>query len=176
MSVNDWECRKACVVFNPGDHFDRTKNGTPLPTADPTKTLIIDKDDRILVLDKIAEYPGLSWMVPIQPTTVADIEQKRIMTRNTRFAASALLDRCFDTHADLCVASDGPTVEDYQCKVQRLQQELEEVHLMHSQLYGAAHTDSKQLIASAHEMITDLTLGSTQNPTGGVRSFIVREF
>ena len=107
------------MVFNPGEHFDRTKSGKILPTDSPHDTLIVDKQDRVLVLSKIDGMPNLSWLLPIQPTTVEDIEQNRLVSRNRRFAAN-VIDRCFEAHDKMLEISDGPTVDDYKTKVQNL--------------------------------------------------------
>ena len=54
--------------------------------------------------------------------------------------------------------ADGPTVSDYAEKVQVLQQQLKEAHLLHSQLYGTSDQDSRLLIASAYKSIASIDL------------------
>ena len=60
------------------------------------QTFIIDKQGRIINAQPIDDMPNLSWLVPIQPTTVADIEGP-VLIHNRKIAAS-VLDKCFETH------------------------------------------------------------------------------
>ena len=110
--------------------------------------LIIDKDERILVMHQVEGVKALHWLVPIQAITVADVESNTI-GRNREFAANML--------AQLDEAADTPTVETYQTKVQDMKRELEEMHLLHSSLFGASQDDVKALIVTAYETVSAIS-------------------
>ena len=155
-SGGEWENQGAAIVLNPGKHFTHTASGVKLP-SDGRHAIIVDKDSRMLVLQQVPGVPKLHWLIPIQPTTVAQLENNTFLDRNRRFAANML--------ETLNAAADGPTVSDYAEKVQVLQQQLEEAHLLHSQLYGTSDQDNKLLIASAYESIASID-PSRRIPTG----------
>ena len=157
MSTGDWEERGATVVFNPGQHFRKTAKGKHLPN-DSKLALIIDSSERIIACRKVEGVERLHWLVPIQPTTVQDIESNRISSHNTHFAANMM--RRLDE------ISDAPTVEDYAAKVQSLQGQIEEAHFLHSQLFGASQDDVKALIASAYEALASIPSTSNYERSG----------
>ena len=156
-SSGEWENQGAAIVLNPGNlkHFTHMALGVKL-LSDGRHAIIIDKDSRMLVLQQVPSVPKLHWLIPIQPTTVAQLENNTFLDRNRRFAANML--------ETLNAAADGPTVSDYTEKVQVLQQQLEEAHLLHSQLYGTSDQDNKLLITSAYESIASIDL-SRRIPT-----------
>ena len=94
MAVGDWQRKGATVMFHSGNHFKNTDAGKMLPKG--KQTFIIDKQGRIINAQPIDDMPNLSWLVPIQPTTVADIEGP-VLIHNRKIAAS-VLDKCFETH------------------------------------------------------------------------------
>ena len=160
MSTGEWEDRDATITFNPGARFRATAAGKQLP-PNGKACLIIDAQERMLMLQKIEGVKRLWWLVPIQPSTLDDVDNKRFISRNRDFVANLL--------TQLNSAADGPTVEDYASKVQTLQQQLEEAHMMHSQLYGASQEDIKYLIASAHESIMHAATHASRADRTGYR-------
>jgi hypothetical protein len=157
MSVGEWEDRDATVIFNPSSRFRKTENGKMLP-KDGKMALIVDSAERMICLKKVEGVEHLHWLVPIQPTTVEDVESKKIAAHNQVFAANML--------RQLDKAADAPTVEEYSTKVQALQGQLEEAHLLHSQLFGASQEDVKALIASAYETIASIPSSSECDRSG----------
>ena len=164
MSVGDWRRRGATTVFGTGEHITHTRSGKALPKG--LSTFIVDKQGRVLTAQPIDDMPNLSWLIPIQPTSMADIEGTPDVHEQNKKMAASILDEAFEKYEAVAEANECPTVDDYTTKVQKLQQELEELHLMHSQLYGAAHEDSTKLITAAHELMTDLAQGSPDDYTG----------
>jgi hypothetical protein len=157
MSTGDWEERDATIILNPSTRFLKTAKGKALP-VDGKCAIIIDSAERMLCMKKVEGVERLHWLVPIQPTTVEDVESKKIAAHNQVFAANML--------RQLEETADAPTVEDYASKVQALQAQLEEAHLLHSQLYGASQEDVKSLIASAYETIASIPSTSNCERTG----------
>ena len=123
MTTGDWEEEGATVILNPGKKFRKTNAGTHLPVEGKTGLIITD-DERVLVMTKVDGVQNLYWLIPIQPTTVTDLEQNRIQSRNETHVANLL--RTLDE------AADGPSVEEYATVIKDIEQKLEEAHLIHS--------------------------------------------
>jgi hypothetical protein len=146
MSAGVWEENGACLLFNPSNKFRTTSNGRKLPGGNIA--LIVDKTDRVLVLRKVPDVPRLWWLTPIQPTTVSDVESNALVDRNRRISSTIM--QTLNETADAC------SMDVYATRVQELQRQLEEAHLLHSQLFGSADEDNKACIASAHELISSI--------------------
>ena len=155
VSSGDWERRGASILLNP-THFEKTKGGRAIPQDAPA--LIIDASERMLVLRPVPGIQALHWLVPIQHTSIEDIESKRFLERNRSFSTNLL--------TRLNEEAEAPTVAEYASKVQTLQQQLEEAHLLHSQLYGVSDENVTRLIASAYECISSIPTSSRTSHTG----------
>lgn len=158
LSSGELEKRNMSIVLNPGRIITRESTGLPLP-PDGNRAVIIDADNRVLVLEQLEDVPALHWLIPIQATTVAEVEANTFLRTNQEFAARASM---LET---LAVAADAPSVDDYASTVQSLQQQLEELHLRHSVLYGAANEDTKMLIASAHQALSSIDMQCRMSDT-----------
>ena len=72
MSTGEWEDRDATITFNPGARFRATAAGKQLP-PNGKAYLIINAQERMLMLQKIEGVKHLWWLVPIQPSTLDDV-------------------------------------------------------------------------------------------------------
>ncbi|MAT60732.1 MAG: hypothetical protein CMH41_03595, partial [Micrococcales bacterium] len=159
MSTGEWEKRDATVILNPGKRFRRTASGRALP-EDGKMAVIVDCSERMLVLRQVEGCPSLHWVMPIEATSVEDIEQNRITSRNKQFVASVQ-----ELQSRLDEQADGPTVSDYSTKIKSIERDLEAAHLMHSQIFGLSQEANKQLIAAAYEAVA-----AAQQPSRDDRS------
>ena len=157
MSTAEWDSKGATILLYPRSVFDKTRKGTPIPKCHG-KSLIIDKEERMIFVHKIPNRPKLWWLIPIQPTKVSDIKLQGVIDRNKNFAVNML--------EKLNEAEEAPTVEDYATKVQKIKHDIEEAHLLYSQLHGADGDGISQLIASAHEAI-DAAISTPANVEHG---------
>lgn len=150
MSSGSWEERDASVLLNPGKRFRRTESGKQLP-QDSASALIIDKNERILVLRQVPGFRHLHWLFQIKATTVEDVERDNIVRANKKYVSSIS-----QLQDQLDEAADAPTVREYASKVKDIERQIEEAHLLHSTIYGASQQEQKDLLLSAHSSILEL--------------------